>query len=329
MSDAFMERADMLVARNLRNAGLAVMKALVDELLLQRLNEHIDQTGTPVPAYLPEKNLYIEGTGHRQVGFYDRYMKIVTTLYLGATAAFFARNEDDIARPLWETLDKQEKEYQAAWRVYRQAAQGRGMRRLTPPFEPTGDFEKDIIPAIGNNVLTIQNELLAHQRLFDSRWQVESNESYAAFMRRTALARTALLTLPGSANRSVTAKILPDPVMTETESGELLCEDPLTMTEAPHSLTRQSDGVDRWDHHGMGTAWPLPGNCVGDILHIPTPAKIADVDTFFEYVSTHAGNERVGRDEQGRYSSILVAHSIGALVAEHTMYQRKVPAGST
>lgn len=324
MRETFSERADMLVARQMRNVGQVVMKALCDEELIKIITPLLyDTQSLLLPYSLPDK-LYVEGAGHRQTGEYDHFMQTMTVHYLGASAVFFHRQgENGEYSDLWEILGQQEKNYGNKWKLYSSAAKERGIRQLNPPFEPYGDVSDAAVGGIGNNALTIESVLLAHQRNQDNQPKALSDEPYSVFMRRTALARTDFLTLPASTNRNVTTRILPDPDASVLEGIEAVCEDPLRQTSAPHAIVHGKDGSDHWAHASLwnGKPWRAAGNCVADVPHVPTLSGEAAVDNFFELASSFAGGVKIGRDKEGRFRSVVVAHILGALVAEHTLYR--------
>lgn len=321
MVSASPERASMLVARSIRNAGLTVMKALVDERLVKALNLRLQDERSLIPDYVPEKNLYTEGAGHEQRGVYDLFMRSITAYYLGATASFFCRGGEKVDA-LWESLSQHEVDYNRTWNRYADAAKAAGVTRLNPPFEPFGDLQDDIVGGIGNNMLTLQTELLAHQRQFDERWDPASGEPYATFMCRTALARTALLTLPACINRTAAARILPDPEVA-LQNNRLVCEDPLLQTAKPNGLERGAGEDERWAHPSLHEGrWRVPGHCAGDVPHISTSEGAAHVEEFFRHVSERAGKDI--REPDGRIRSATIAHGVGALIAEETMYKKRV-----
>jgi hypothetical protein len=315
MGEHFPELAAMQVTRGMRNIGLAVMKALADEELMRRLTPLL-QNGGPLPA--SHSRLYAQGAGQEQKGEYDRFMRILTTNYVRATEALKRGGEYD---GLWELLLAHENNYREAWRGYRDAAEKNG-RPIRPPYEPPEQLGTTIIGGIGNNALTVQSVLLAHQREHSKQWNPESGEPYGVFLRRSALARTALLTLPASTNRSVTGRLVADPD-TVQEEGVAVCHDPLQQTPTPDGLVRGKDGATHWDHKSLqeGKPWTSPGHCAGNILRAPTPGNEEIADLFFKVISGYSGDTKV-RDEKGRFTSVIVAHCIGALVAERTLYKR-------
>lgn len=297
MTQAFPERADMLISRKVRNVGQVVMKALCDEILMKNITPHLATPDALVKPYASVGTLYVEGAGQQQTGKYEEFMQAMTAWYMGATMGFFHQQiEEGEYKDLWELLAQQEQEYKEKWKEYRRAAEKRSITNLNPPFMPFGDLNKSIFRGIGNNVLTIQSELLAHQRDRDNQPAHEEEESYAAYLRRTALARTAFLLLPASTNRHITAQILPDPEAISLANEDVsICEDPLKQTSAPHAIITDEGGSSRWDHRSLwaGNPWPVPGNCVGDIAHVPTPGNESVVDNFFDEVSQFTGMKKL------------------------------------
>lgn len=326
MYKQFPERAEMLVARWENNAGQVVARALADEEVMRRFMAMRDPGDLMLP-YSVEEPMYAEGAGHLQTGEYGRFLQTLACHYLGALAAVFHHAQENSEHEgLWETLEAQQRNYRDAWCAYAREAEQRGVRELNPPFEPFGSMDGTAVGGIGNNMLTAQSVSLAHQRHFDGRWDPGSGEPYAAFMRRTALARTALLALPASTNRRVTPEIIPDPPATTAEDGGLVCDNPLSYDGAPRSFVTDENGTDRWATRRLprGERWRVPGHCAGDVPHRPTPRGGEVVDAFFARMSEYAGGAQLGRDEDGRFSSVRVLLCIGQLVAERTMYKNRM-----
>lgn len=327
MKDHDVVRAEKQIERDKRNAVSTVVQAKIDDLVICRVLPLMEKGESLVPSYLPEdSSLSFKGLGHNQEGLYDDFIKTMTAWYIGAAAVLYGqehRNPEPF-RSLWYLFGNAEKQYQKAWDVYATTTS-----RPNPPFRPFGNAKMALVAGLANNVMTIQSALLSHQRIEDKNWNPELEIPYSTFIGRTALAQSKLLTSPASTKRSVTSKMLSDPVTVDDECGVPVCCDPLMQTTTFQNLLEGIAGSRRWNHPSLAKgSWPVRGNCVGDIPRPVTPSMERKIDRFFELAGAayaEFNKDPLPRGVNGEFSAVMVRHIIGSLVGEHTMFKQRLP----
>jgi len=130
MYKQFPERAEMLVARWVNNAGQVAARALADEEVMRRFMAMRDPGDLMLP-YSVEEPMYAEGAGHLQTGEYGRFLQTMACHYLGALAAVFHHAQENSEHEgLWETLEAQQRNYRDAWCAYAREAEQRTLDLL-------------------------------------------------------------------------------------------------------------------------------------------------------------------------------------------------------
>jgi hypothetical protein len=232
-----------------------------------------------------------------------------------------ADNPDRIYAPLWEQVGKAQDGYRSTWTNLNNQRNPDGTEKpLSPPFMPGG---KD---KIGDIWTFSAGDIMATCLWTIANWRASAAtqaEGSPAELTNKTLQSVDVLNWATTMNRSVNLDLnpalfddIPEDVAESffTGNGDMFVapDDAATTTTC------------RWAHKSLQNGpWPAPGNCAGRIWLTPRlPEQQNNARSLFAFAASRSGR-RIEGTEAGRYDSGLAMLTIGALLAEHSIYQEE------